>query len=108
MKTIKEHEKYEKLEEYIMNEYDMEFLDDEILGKVNTIEQQISNNKRALHEKELKDSWNDIKINMLELEKYKDKGLFCKYAVHMDSCLWGQCYVVFTEKYEFINIIRVI
>ncbi|MEG1142000.1 MAG: hypothetical protein RSE41_06105 [Clostridia bacterium] len=98
----------EKLEEYIINEYDMQFLDDEIFGHVNTIEQQIANNKRALEEVELKDSWEDIKINMLELEKYKDKGLFCKYAVHQSSCIWGQAYVVFDVSYNFENIIRVI
>ncbi|GAA0768681.1 hypothetical protein GCM10008908_09320 [Clostridium subterminale] len=98
----------EKLEEYIMNEYDMEFLNDEIIGKVNTIEQQIANNNRALQEVELKDSWEDIKSNIRELEKYKDRGLFCKYAVHMDSCLWGQGYVIFDQDYRFIDFVRTI
>lgn len=99
----------EKLENYISREYDMEFLDDEIIGKVHSIEEQIANNKRALREVELKDSWEDIKSNILELEKYKDKGLFCKYAVHEDSCLWGQGYVIFDQDdYNFVDFIRVI
>lgn len=98
----------EKLENYIMNEYDMEFLNDEIIGNVNTIEQEIENNKRALKEIELKDCWYDIKINISELEKYKDKGLFCKYAVHKDSCLWGQAYIIFDVNYTYIDMVRVI
>lgn len=98
----------EKLENYIMNEYDMEFLDDKIIGRVHSIEEQIENNKRALQEKELKDCWEDIKSNIIELEKYRDKGLFCKYAVHEDSCIWGQGYVVFDQGYRFISMVRVI
>lgn len=98
----------EKLEEYIMNEYDMEFLDDEILGKVHTVEEQIANNNRALKEIELKDSWEDVKSDISKLEKYKDKSLFCKYAVHMDSCLWGQGYTIFDERYNFKGFVRTI
>lgn len=87
----------------------MEFLDDEIIGKVHTVEEQIFNNKRALQEVELKDCWEDIKSNISELEKYKDKGLLCKYAVHQSSCIWGQGYVVFDQDdYNFVDFIRTI
>ncbi len=98
----------EKLENYISNEYDMEFLDDEIIGKVHTVEEQIENNNKALKEIELKDSWEDVKSNNSKLEKYKGKGLFCKYAVHEDSCLWGQGYIIFDMNYRFISMVRVI
>ncbi|WP_346913797.1 hypothetical protein [Clostridium sp.] len=98
----------EKLEKYISEKYDMEFLDDEIIGKVHTVEEQIENNNRALQEKELKDCWEDIKSNISELEKYKDKDLFCKYAVHEDSCIWGQGYAIFDQGYRFVDIVRTI
>ncbi len=96
----------EKLDEYLCNILNLDFGDD--LFKIETVEQCINNCKRGLDKPEFKDI-KDVMLNTIEeLEKYKGKGLFCKFATDVDSCLLGQVYVIFTEGYEYINYIRVI
>lgn len=96
----------ERLDEYLCNILNLDFGDD--FFKVETIEQCINSCKRGLDNPEFKDIKNSILDTIEELEKYKGKGLFCKFAMDVDSCLLGQCYVIFTEGYEYINYIRVI
>lgn len=96
----------EQLDEYLYNVLSLDFGDD--FFKVETIEQCINNCKRGIDNAEFKDIKNIMLDTIDELEKYKDKGLFCKFATDVDSCLYSQCYVVFSERYEYINYIRVI
>ncbi|WP_346886467.1 hypothetical protein [Clostridium sp. UBA4395] len=96
----------EQLEKYLYYILNLDFGDD--FFKVETIEECINNNKKSLDNPEFKDIKNIILDTIGELEKYNDKGLFCKFVMDVDSCLLGQCYVVFTEKYEYINYISVI
>ncbi|WP_346874212.1 hypothetical protein [Clostridium sp. UBA5988] len=97
---------YEQLDEYLYNVLSLDFSDD--FFKVETIEQCINNCKRGIDNAEFKDIRNVMLDTIEELEKYKGKNLFCKFVMDKDSCLLGQCYVVFTEGYEYINYIRVI
>lgn len=96
----------EKLSEYLYNELGLDFGDD--FFEVETVEQCINNCKKSLDNAEFKDIKNIMLDTIDELEKYKGKGLFCKFTTDVDSCLLGQCYVIFTEGYEYINYIRVI
>lgn len=96
----------EKLEEYLYNVLSLDFGDD--FFKVETLEECISNCKRGLDNPEFKDIKNIMIDTIAELEKYKGKGLFCKFATDVDSCLYSQCYIVFSEGYKYIDHIRVI
>jgi len=96
----------EKLDEYLYNILNLDFSDD--FFEVETIEQCISSNKKGLDNPEFEDMKNVILDTIDELEKYKDKGLFCKFVMDKDSCLLGQCYVIFDVNYQFVNYIRVI
>lgn len=97
---------YEQLDEYLYNVLSLDFSDD--FFKVETIEQCINNCKRGIYNAEFKDIKNVMIDTIKELEKYKGKGLFCKFATDVDSCLLGQCYIIFTEGYEYVGYIRVI
>lgn len=96
----------EQLDEYLCNILNLDFGND--FFKIETIEQCINGCKRGLDNPEFKDIKNSILDTIKELEKYKGKGLFCKFTTDVDSCLLGQCYVIFSEGYEYIDYIRVI
>lgn len=96
----------DRLDEYIYNELNVDFSDD--FFEVETVEQCINSCNKALKDKELKNMKDEIEDTIRELEVYKDKGLFCKFVMDTKSCLLGQCYVIFTEKYEYLGMIRVI
>jgi len=96
----------EKLSEYLYNELGLDFGDD--FFEVETVEQCISGCKRGLDNPEFKDMKNDIIDTINSLGKYKDKGLFCKFATDKDSCLFGQVYTIFTSGYDYIDYVRVI
>lgn len=96
----------EQLDEYIWNILGMNFGDD--FFKVETVEECINDCKRGLDNPEFKDIKNVMLNTIKELEKYKGKGLFCKFVMDKDSCVFGQGYVVFTAKYEYVHMIRVI
>ena len=76
--------------------------------KVETIEQCINNCKKSLDDKEFKDIKNIMLDTIAELEKYKGQGLFCKLVMDKDSCLFGECYVIFDTNYTYIDMVRVI
>lgn len=96
----------ERLSEYLYNVLSLDFEDN--FFEVETVEQCINNCKKSLDNPEFKDIKNIMIDTIRELEKYKGKGLFCKFATDVDSCLYSQCYVIFTEKYEYVGYIRVI
>ena len=96
----------ERLNEYLWNELNLDFGDD--FFKAETIEQCINGCNKALNDKEFEDMVDCIKEVENELEKYKGKGLFCKYCIDKDYPSFNQFYVVFTEGYEYVSMIRVI
>lgn len=98
----------DKLEEFLDDEYNMEFAEDKIFGNWITIEQELESLYDALNEKELADSHEEIKCLVKFLEKYKDKGLEMKYAL---DGIWNQGWLICEIKnddYKFIDFYRTI
>lgn len=95
----------EKLDEYLYNILNLDFSDD--FFKVQTIEQCINSYKKSLDNPEFKHVKDEMLNTIEELEKYKNKRLFCKLCENKSSCLYSEYYVIFTGRYEYVDYIRV-
>lgn len=90
-----------KLEEYIDEKYDLEFVDNAEI----TVEEMVKQGAECLEDNEYTDSWDSIKESRSKLEKYTDKNYKVKYAV---NSMWNQGFIVFDKDYKFIDFIATI
>lgn len=90
-----------KLEEYIDEKYDMEFVDNDEI----TVEEMVEQGNECLLDDEYTDSWDSIKESKEKLEKYVGENYKVKYAC---NSIWRQGFIVFDKDYKFIDFIATI
>ncbi|NRT88891.1 hypothetical protein [Clostridium beijerinckii] len=101
----------DELEEFIDEEYRMEFAEDKIFCEWRTIEQELESLNKAIQDAEFMDSFEDIVSEIKYLEKYKNKNLHMRYAFDTASCIWGQGWFICKitdNNYEFVDFYRTI
>lgn len=91
----------EDLKEYVLEKYDMEFVDDAEIP----VEEMVEQGNECLKDLDYKDSWDSIKESRAKLSKYIGNNYRTKYAV---NGMWNQGFIVFNKDYKFVDFIATI